>query len=96
MNENIDELTIQYEDKGQVLIKEIDKVVLSRGSWTTIIFRYKEWRPSLSEYGPDKYSIRRYRKVGGEYRYQSKFTISSADQARKLIDALEGWIGKAK
>ena len=36
--------------------------------------------------------IRRYKKSGGEYRQQSKFTISSAEQARKIVDALSGWI----
>lgn len=45
------------------------------------------------EYGPEKYGIRRYQKRNGEYRQQSKFTISSADQARKIIEILQGWIG---
>ena len=44
----------------------------------------------------DKYVIRRYKKMGGEYRQQSKFTISSADQARKIVDALQTWIGEAE
>ena len=30
----------------------------------------------------------------GEYRQQSKFTISSAEQARKIVDALLSWIEK--
>ena len=38
------------------------------------------------------YVIRRYKKTGGEYRQQSKFNISSADQARKIVDALSSWI----
>ena len=94
VNENIDDLTIDYEENGIKLVKELDKVVLSRGAWTTIVFRYQEWKADAEAYGPEKYSIRRYRKVNGEYRYQSKFTISSEDQARKLIDALEGWMGR--
>ena len=93
-NENVDDLTVQYEENGLVVIKELDKVILSRGAWATIIFRFQEWRQELKDYGPDKYSIRRYHKVNGEYRYQSKFNISSADQARKLIDALESWMPK--
>lgn len=94
VNENVDDLTVQYEENGLVVIKELDKVILSRGAWATIIFRFQEWRQELKDYGPDKYSIRRYHKVNGEYRYQSKFNISSADQARKLIDALESWMPK--
>lgn len=96
MNETIDELTVNYEDKGLLVIKELDKVILSRGAWTTILFRFQEWKPALNGYGPDKYTIRRYHKVNGEYRYQSKFTISSADQAAKIIEALQGWIGVTK
>ena len=95
MSEAIEDLTVTYEENGQTVIKELDKVILSKGAWTTIIFRYQEWRPQMNSYGPDKYVIRRYKKVGGEYRPQSKFNISSADQARKIIEALQGWIGEA-
>lgn len=92
LSEAIEDLTVTYEENGQTVIKELDKVVLSKGAWTTIIFRYQEWRPQTDSYGPDKYVIRRYKKVGGEYRPQSKFNISSADQARKIIEALQGWL----
>lgn len=92
MSTTIDEITVNYEDNGQLIIKELDKAVLSKGAWTTILFRYQEWRPESDDYGPDKYVIRRYRKTGGEYRQQSKFTISSADQARKIIETLQGWL----
>lgn len=92
LNETIDDLTVQYEENGQILINELDKVVLSKGAWTTILFRYQQWRPESDDYGPDKYVIRRYKKSGGEYRQQSKFTISSAEQARKIVDALRSWI----
>ena len=95
LSEAIEDLTVTYEENGQTVIKELDKVILSKGAWTTIIFRYQEWRPQMNSYGPDKYVIRRYKKVGGEYRPQSKFNISSADQARKIIEALQGWIGEA-
>ena len=47
------------------------------------------------EYGPDKDAIRRYQKSGGEYRQKSKFNISSAEQARKIVDALSGWLADA-
>ncbi|MDR1778118.1 MAG: hypothetical protein LBR31_09895 [Desulfovibrio sp.] len=91
MFENIDDITVNYEENGQILVNELDKVVLSRGGWTTIIFRCQEWRPESDDYGPDKFIIARYRKSGGEYRRQSKFTISGVDQARKIIGALQSW-----
>jgi hypothetical protein len=48
--------------------------------------------PSKEEYSKDKYSIRRYQKRSGEYQQKSKFNISSPDQARQLIAALQEWI----
>jgi hypothetical protein len=89
---SIDDITVHYEEDGRTLVSETDKVILSRGAWTTILFRYREWRPESDDYGPDKYVIARYRKTGGEYRRQSRFTISSVEQARKIVDALRGWI----
>ena len=95
MSSTPDEITIEYEESGQILIKEIDKVILSKGAWTTILFRYQELDTETGGYGPDKYAIRRYQKSGGEYRQKSKFNISSAEQARKIVDALSGWLADA-
>jgi hypothetical protein len=90
--ETIDELTIEYVEDGVTTTKELDKVVLTRGAWSTILFRYQDWDRSKEEYGPDKYSIRRYQKRNGEFRQKSKFNISNKEQAQKIIDALETWI----
>ncbi len=92
MAETIDELTIEYVEDGITTTKELDKVVLTRGAWSTILFRYQDWDRSKEEYGPDKYSIRRYQKRNGEFRQKSKFNISNKEQAQKIIDALETWI----
>ncbi len=92
MAETIDDLTVHYEEDDVVLTKELDKVILTRGAWTTIIFRFVQWDPKKEAYGPDRYAIRRYKKSGDTYRVQSKFAISSRDQAKKIIDALAGWI----
>ena len=89
-----DELSVNYSEDGIDIVKELDKVILSKGAWTTIIFRYQDWNRGKEEYGPDKYTIRRYQKRGGEYLPKSKFNISSKDQAKAIIDALQGWIGK--
>jgi hypothetical protein len=92
MASHVDEITIQYEENGTVVVKEIDKDILSRGAWATILFRYRQWDSKKEEYGPDRYSIRRYRKMNNEFRQQSKFTISSKDQAIKIVNALQKWI----
>ncbi|MCP3868305.1 MAG: hypothetical protein GY703_09475 [Gammaproteobacteria bacterium] len=92
MASNIEELTINYSEDGIDVVKELDKVVLSKGAWSTIMFRYQDWNRAKSEYGPDKYSIRRYQKRNGEYLSKSKFNISSKAQAKAIIDALTGWV----
>jgi hypothetical protein len=90
--ETIDELTVEYTEDGVMTTKELDKVVLTKGAWSTILFRYQDWDRKKEEYGPEKYTIRRYQKRNGEYRQQSKFNISSKDQAKQLVEALQTWI----
>ena len=94
MAETVDELTVTYEDGGVQAVKELDKKVLTKGAWATIMYRYQDWNRAKEEYGPDKYTIRRYQKRNGEYQQKSKFNISSKDQAKSIIEALEEWIGK--
>jgi len=93
MATTIDELTVSYSEDGKEVVKELDKVVLTKGAWSTIIYRYQDWDRSKEVYGAEKYTIRRYQKRNGEYMQKSKFNISSSDQARKVIAALQGWIG---
>jgi len=92
MAETVEELTITYEEDGIETVKELDKKVLTKGAWSTVIYRYQDWNRSKEEYGPDKYTIRRYQKRNGEYQQKSKFNISSKDQAEKIITALQSWI----
>ena len=92
MASTVDELTISYAEDGVDIVKGLDKVVLSKGAWSTVMYRYQDWNRGKEEYGPEKYSIRRYQKRNGEYQAKSKFNISSAAQAKAIIDALQGWI----
>ena len=92
MSSDINELTVQYEEDGVVTVKELDKVILSKGAWSTIIYRYQDWDRQKKQYGPEKFTIRRYQKRGGQYMQKSKFNISSRDQARGIIEALENWM----
>lgn len=92
MVESVDELTISYEDGGIETVKELDKKVLSKGAWATVIYKYQDWNRSKEEYGPDRFTIRRYQKRNGEYMQKSKFNISSRDQAQGIITALQDWL----
>jgi hypothetical protein len=92
MAADIDELTVDYFEGDQQLVKQLDKVVLSKGAWVTIIYRYQDWEAAKGAFGPDKFTIRRYQKRNGEYFQKSKFNISSIDQAQKIIAALQSWM----
>ena len=92
MSAEVDDISINYEEDGTLIVKELDKEILSRGAWTTILFRYQDYNRGKKEYGPEKYTIRRYQKRNGQYLPKSKFNISSAKQARKIIDTLDKWI----
>ncbi len=95
MAATVDEITMNYEENGQQLVKELDKVILTKGAWSTILFKYQDWNRKDEEFGPTKFSIRRYQKREGSYRPKSKFNISSVDQAKKVIAGLSPWIEEA-
>lgn len=96
MAATIEDLTMNFEEDGLLLVKETGKEVLSKGAWTTILFRYQNWEKAKNEYSKEMYSIRRYQKRQGEYVQKSKFTISSSEQAEKLITILQTWLNSEK
>ena len=91
MASKVDDISINYTEEGVLLVKELDKEILTKGAWSTIIFKYQDWDRNKNEYGPERYSIRRYQKRNGEYQQKSKFNISSAEQAGKIIETLQKW-----
>lgn len=92
MSETVEDLTISYQENGVKTTKELDKSILSKGAWTTILYRYQDWDNAKQAYGPIKYTIRRYQKRNDQYWQKSKFNISSVDQAQKLINILSQWV----
>lgn len=95
MAETVDELTVSYSEGDLETVKELDKIVLTKGAWATIMYKYQDWNRTKEEYGPVKFTIRRYQKRDGNYSPKSKFNISSEAQAQGIIDALQSWIGKS-
>ena len=92
MADSIDEITVSYTEEGVETVKELDKKILTRGAWTTIIFKYQDWNRAKETYNPLKYTIRRYQKRNDSYWQKSKFNISSVDQAQQIISALQNWL----
>lgn len=92
MAESVDELSVNYEEDGVLLCRELDRVVLSKGAWATVMFLYQDYDRKAEDYGPKKVTIRRYQKRDGNYMSRSKFNISSMDQAGRIVEALQNWI----
>lgn len=91
MAETVDELTVEYMEGDEMTVKQLDKIVLTKGAWATLLYRYQDLDRKTGDFGPEKYTIRRYQKRNGEYSQRSKFNISSKDQAKKIIEALSKW-----
>jgi len=91
MASTVDEISIRYEEDGQELVRELQKEVLSRGSWATIMFLFQNYNRRLGTYDPPRVTIRRFQKSGGSYVLRSKFNVSGPEQARKIIEALNRW-----
>ncbi|MBF0288447.1 MAG: hypothetical protein HQM14_11570 [SAR324 cluster bacterium] len=91
MSETIDDLTITYEEGGIEVVKELDKHVLTKGAWSTVMYLYQEWNARKEEYGETKVSIRRYQKQSGRFQQKSKFNISNKKQALQMVARLQQW-----
>ena len=96
MSETIDDLTIAFSEDNVEKTRELGKQILSKGAWTTILYRYQDWDNAKQIFGPVKYSIRRYQKRNNQYWQKSKFNISSDDQARKIIGILSEWLAPSE
>lgn len=88
----VDDLTINYkDDEGNLLTKELDKFVLTKGAWSTIMYLYQTMDKQTGEYGNPQARIVRYKKSKDQYFTQSKFNISNKKQALQICDQLTKW-----
>jgi hypothetical protein len=93
MAETIDEISIDWkDDNGQSLVKQVKKEVLTSGAWSTIMFMYQDFDKKRGEFGPRKIRVVRYQKRGGKFMPHSKFNISSAKQAKQIIEIIRKWL----
>ena len=52
MTNTIDSLTIAFQEGELEKTRELDKYVLSKGAWTTIMYRYQDWDNAQQIFGP--------------------------------------------
>ena len=94
MAETLEDLTYDYEDEGVLVRKQIDRAILSKGSWATVMFLFQELDRAKGKFRPPKMAIVRFKKAKGSYRKQSSFNISNEKQARQITEVFEGWYPK--
>jgi hypothetical protein len=92
--EDIDEISVEYEEDGVQRVKQEDKVIVARGGWPVIVFLYREWDEATQAFGPAKITLRKYRKQHGTYRQESKFNIGNLTQAAAISEVLSRWAPK--
>ncbi len=92
MASTVEEITINFsEEDGTLVCKEVEKEVLTKGAWATIMFKYQDLDKASGTFKAPKMSIRRYQKRNGEYKTKSKFNFSSVAQAQKVAEVLLKW-----
>ncbi|HEY4183902.1 MAG TPA: hypothetical protein VGP07_02490 [Polyangia bacterium] len=94
MAETLEELTYDYEEDGTLVRKELDRVVLAKGGWATMMFLFQELDRKSGKFRAPKMAVVRFKKSKGTYRKQSSFNISSEKQARQIASVFEQWYPK--
>ncbi len=89
--DDVDEITVEYEEDGIQVVKEEARKVIARGAWPVLMFKYREWSRTENAFGAPKYSIQKFRKRNGSYRIESKFNIGKPDQAVEIARTLTEW-----
>jgi hypothetical protein len=91
ISDALDELRYDQEDDGVLVREQLDRVVLARGSWATVMFLFRELDRASGVWRAPKMAIVRFQKWRGGYRKHAAFNVASAEQARELAEVLGRW-----
>jgi hypothetical protein len=94
MADSLDEASYDQEVDGVLVRRQLERVVLARGAWATVMFLYEELDRETGGFGAAKIAVVRFRKLRGAYRKQSAFAIAGAAQAREVNAVLARWAEK--
>ena len=86
----LEEISIERFDEGELVLKEENKFVLSKGAWSTVMYLYRE-RQRDGEFGELKVRLVRYQKRQGRYMQHSRFNITGVKQVKQLMEKLTEW-----
>ncbi len=89
---DLDELDFNVDgDDGQMVRRQLEKVVLSRGVWATVLFLYQDRDRQTGDWKAPRMSIVRFQKWKGAYRKHSGFSVTDQEQANALLEVFERW-----
>ncbi len=94
--DDLELITVDYEEDGVLVRKQIDKAIISGGAWPLVLYLYQELDTSTNEYKSPKAMLVKYRKVRGVYRKHSSINITNSKDALNISDVLKEWFGKTK
>jgi hypothetical protein len=87
----LDDLSYDQEDDGVLVREQLERVVLARGPWGTVMFLFRELDRETDTWRAPKMAIVRFQKWKGGYRKHSAFNVANAAQARELSDVFARW-----
>jgi hypothetical protein len=91
ISDALDDLSYDQEDDGVLVREQLDRVVLARGPWATVMFLFRELDRETGAWRAPKMAIVRFQKWKGDYRKHSAFNVANAAQARELCDVFARW-----
>jgi hypothetical protein len=92
--QSVDDLSYDWEEDGRQVRRELDRRVLSRGGWPTVMYLYQELDPATDAWRPAKVALVRYQSRRGMLRKHASITLGEA-RSLELASALETWFGAA-
>ena len=89
--DDLELITVDYEEDGVLIRKQIDSVIISRGAWPLVLYLYQEIDPATDNYKEPRAMLVKYRKVRGVYRKHSSINITNSAHALKISEVLQKW-----
>ncbi|HVZ71725.1 MAG TPA: hypothetical protein VHJ20_05060 [Polyangia bacterium] len=94
MVDALDDLTYDLEEDGTLVRRQLERVVLARGPWATVLFLYEELDHATGVFRAPRIAFVRFQKRRGAYRKHAAFTLAGANDARALEEVLARWRGR--
>jgi len=87
------DLSYDLEEDGQLVRRQLDAKIWTRGGWATAIYRFDELDGATGAWKPARAALVRFRKVHGGWKRHAAINLSGA-VAHELGPTLVGWFGE--